>query len=248
MRFAMRSFTDLTSSLFSAGMRFLLWVFTALALVMLSALFAFKAVGAVDRRAELLFAVDPGTIPWAAGGFLVVGIVAWYLSGHAMRRFKEYGEAQIIAKEEPEIASSALRPTFWRTLTNALFPTLAASLIGATILLTAGAIFEQGRTRVEGATVSFSYGTVQATLFSDGSAQCHLDLNEIPCVLSFKDDERFNKLLGSESSWVVSFGDLSEAQDGSTNFVFSWTHVGPYTVGNFGDMKAEGALEASDGQ
>lgn len=229
-------------------MRFVLWPVVALALVVLSALFGFTAVGAVDRRAELLFAVDPGTIPWAAGGFLVVGVVAWFLTGHAVSRFKQYGEAQTIAADDPSIAESPLRPTFWRTLANALLPIIGVSLIGATLLLTAGTVFEQGRQRVEGATVSFPYGVVQATLFSDGSAQCHLGLDAVPCVLAYKDDARFNKLLDSDSSWVVSFGDLSEAQDGKSNFVFSWAHVGPYTVGNFGDMNAEGSLESSDGQ
>ena len=227
-------------------MRFVLWPVVAFALVVLSALFGATAVGAVDRRAELLFAVDPATIPWAAGGFLVVGIAAWFLAGHAAQRFREYGMAQTVATDDPEIADSPLRPTFRRTLANALLPIVATSLVGATILLTAGAVLEQGRQRVEGATVSFPYGTVQATLFSDGSAQCHLDMDEVPCVLAYRDDLRFNELLGNDSSWVVSFGDLSETQDGVSNFVFAWTHIGPYTVGNFGDMSVEGTLESSD--
>jgi hypothetical protein len=227
-------------------MRFVLWPVVAFALVVFTALFGFKAVGAVDRRAELLFAANPDTIPWAAAGFLIVGVVAWFISSHAARRFREYGAAQTIAADDPEIADSPLRPTFWRTLANALFPLVAASLLGALILLSAGWFFEQGRERVEGATVQFEYGTVQATLFSDGSAQCHLGLDELPCVLSYKDDERFNELLGSETSWVVSFGDLEG--DGS-NFVFAWTHAGPFTVANFGDMNAEGTeLEASDAE
>lgn len=229
-------------------MRFVLWPVVALALVVLSALFGFTAVGAVDRRAELLFAVDPGAIPWAAGGFLVVGVVAWFLAGHAVSRFKQYGEAQAIAADDPSIADSPLRPTFWRTLANALLPVVAVSLVGGVALLTAGAALEQGRHRVEGATVTFPYGVVQATLFSDGSAQCHLGLDEVPCVLTYKNDPRFNKLLDSSSSWVVSFGDLSKEQDRRSNFVFSWAHVGPYTVGNFGDMNAEGSLESSNGR
>ncbi len=229
-------------------MRFVLWPVVAFALVVLSALFGIHAVGAVDRRAELLFAVNPDIIPWAASGFLIVAVVAWFLTDHAVRRFKSYGAAQTLAADDPEMAASPLRPTFWRTLANALFPLLVSALVGASILMATGWAFEQGRERVEGATVTFPYGTVQATLFSDGSAQCHLGLDEVPCVLSYKDDARFNNLLESDTSWVVSFGDLSDEQDGESNFVFAWTHVGPYTVGNFGDMNAEGSLEASDAQ
>lgn len=205
------------------------------ALALLIALFGFKAVGAVDRRAELLFAVEPSSIPWAAGTFVLIGVAAWYLGSHAVTRFREYGAAQAYAADDAEYAVSPLRPGFWRTMGNALMPLVATALVGATVLLTAGWFFEQGRDRVEGATITFEYGTVQATLFSDGSAQCHLGMDELPCEFAYRDDERFNELLGADSSWAVSFGDL---YDDGGNFVFAWTHAGIFTVGNFGDMRA----------
>lgn len=225
-------------------MKLIFWPVVVLALAVFTALFGFVAVGAVDRRAELLFAAEPSSIPWAAGLFVLVGVVAWFLSSHAVTRFREYGAAQALAADEPELADSPLRPTFWRTVGNALMPIVATALVGGTILLTAGWVFEQGRDRVEGATISFDYGTVQATLFSDGSAQCYLGLDELPCEFAYRDDERFNELLGADTSWVVSFGDL---YDDGGNFVFAWTHAGPFTVGNFGDMNAV-AEEPADGE
>lgn len=226
-------------------MKVVLWPVVAFALAVLTALFGFAAVGAVDRRAELLFAVEPSSIPWAAGIFLLLGIAAWFLTSHAVTRFREYGAAQTVAADDAEFASSPNRPSFWRTVGNALSPIVLVALVGATVLLTAGWFFEQGRDRVEGATVSFEYGTVQATLFSDGSAQCHLGLDELPCEFAYRDDERFNELLGVPESWVVSFGDL----DGNgSNFVFAWGQAGGFTFGNFGDMNAALETEVTDGE
>lgn len=213
-------------------MRFILWVPILAAWLALTALFSIRHLGAVDRRLELLFSVNPDSVAWVAGSLVLFGLGSILMAGHATRRFSEYANAR---RRDPNDDGSGdkYKPGFWRTLANALFPVFIASVLTAGLVVGASFIFEQGRERVEGATGTFDYGTVQATLFSDGTAQCHLDMEEAPCVFAYRDEPFLNDVLGVQESWAVSFGDLD---DSGSDFVFSWGRTGNLLTVNFGDL------------
>lgn len=213
-------------------MRFILWVPILAAWLALTALFSIRHLGAVDRRLELLFSVNPDSVAWVAGSLVLFGLGSILMAGHATRRFSEYANAR---RRDPNDDGSGdkYKPGFWRTLANALFPVFIASVLTAGLVVGASFIFEQGRERVEGATGTFDYGTVQATLFSDGTAQCRLDMEEAPCVFAYRDEPFLNDVLGVQESWAVSFGDLD---DSGSDFVFSWGRTGNLLTVNFGDL------------
>lgn len=229
-------------------MRFILWVPILVTWLALSALFSISQFGALDRRMELLFSVNPDSVPWVAASLVVFGIGSAFMAAHAARRFHQYAQArrrEPVPDDDAEDETEAPeKPGFWRTLANALFPVFVASVLVASVLVIAGFSFEQGRQRVESATGVFDYGVVQATVFSDGSAQCHLDMDEVPCTFAYRGEPFLNDILAVQDSWGVSFGDLGEP---GSDFVFSWGRTGNLLTVNFGDL-ASASTEMEDAE
>lgn len=232
-------------------MRFILWVPILVTWLALTALFSIRQFGAVDRRAELLFGVYPDSVAWVAGSLVIFGIGAMFMAAHAARRFHQYAQSlrpSVPSNDEDVDASTSVvapeKPGFWRTLANAMAPVFVASVLLASVVVMAGFSFEQGRERVESATGTFDYGVVQATVFSDGSAQCHLDMDEVPCVFAYRGEPFLNDILAVQDSWGVSFGDLD---DSGSDFVFSWGRTGNFLTVNFGDLNsASDEMESSE--
>lgn len=214
-----------------AGLGFLLlrvsiFLLLSFSVVVVAGALAPRGMGAIDRRLDLLFAVNPGSIPWAASAFLLWGVVAWLLAGYVARRFRKprTGETDLVAENG-----------FWRVLGNALYPVIATALFLALALQTTGLILEGPRTAVESATSPFAYGVVQATVFEDGSAQCFLDFENAPCTFYLRDDPKFNEYLNEPDSRVISFGDL---EGNGSDFVYVYSLTGRILSGKFGDMNS----------
>lgn len=204
-----------------------IFVFMSFTVPVLAATIASRGVGAIDRRLELLFAARPDSVAWVAASFLIWGVVAWLLSGYVARRLGK----QDVETDHPDYEA----PGFWRTLGNALYPVVATILFAAVSLQAAGLILEGGRVASETATSQFAYGTVQATVFEDSTAQCFLDLDNVPCSYYLRDDPKFNAVLGEPDARVISFGDL----DGNdSQFVYVYALTGNILTGKFGDMNS----------